>query len=267
MDCKKYYDTVGEVEDGNKYTLMRFEQTFPYLLKSGKLLDVGCGEGYWLNFLMKTDLDISGLDISSVRLEVAKRNTKGRDIPLYLRDIRYLQFDDEEFDQVTALEVLEHIPEWKEALSEILRVSSKRVVITVPYKEKIVYETCKACGIASPHSGHLHSFCEDDFRNLDIGGRVRFANIASPFGLSYYTKIGANFILRKTRNLISNNGHKSGGASILCTNCYEKMPLMKYRERGYEIARRILDGSPSHLLVQIDKLQQSDYLYSRNSPS
>ena len=54
---------------------------------------------------------------------------------MYNEDLTNLSFNDNTFDVVTILEVLEHIPNVKKAIKEAIRVSKKFIVITVPSKE------------------------------------------------------------------------------------------------------------------------------------
>lgn len=253
MDCRRYYDTVGEV-GFNHADLVRFKQTFPHLLESGSLLDVGCGEGYWLNHLdEKKNLDLSGLDISPVRLKIARRNVNKEKILLLVADIRKLPYKDGQFDQITALEVLEHIPNWQDGLSELVRVASKKVVISVPYNEKLKYDICPNCKTDAYLSGHLHSFTENDFKSLDIDGDFTFEKLPRAFGLNHYIKIAFNYTIKGVEKLITMDRESGHALSTVCPNCYEEVPYTKFFERASHRLIRIITRSPEFLLVQIDK--------------
>jgi len=54
-----------------------------------------------------------------------------------LADIEQLPFQDQIFDDVHCISVIEHIPGWYKALREILRVSKKRVILEVPVNSDI----------------------------------------------------------------------------------------------------------------------------------
>ena len=62
---------------------------------------------------------------------------------------------------VTAVEVLEHIPELDEAVKELKRVSRKYILITVPYKERPTPVYCPYCSKVFYKNGHLHYFDEE----------------------------------------------------------------------------------------------------------
>ena len=255
MDCGKYYNQEGELGLKSE-NLERFEKTLQHILEQGSLLDVGCGEGYWLKFLSeRTYLQLSGSDVSQNRINLSKKNINNGKISLSVDDIRELPYESKEFDQVTALEVLEHVPEWQKGLDELIRVASKRVIITVPYNQKLKYEVCPDCGGKAYIDGHLNSFTEDDFQN--INEKVSFEGLQHP--LNYYIKRALKEILIKTQKKAGINNEKSS-ASTICTNCYSNVPYTKYPKSDKKYSKRalsrlskIIEHYPEFLLVQIDK--------------
>jgi ubiquinone/menaquinone biosynthesis C-methylase UbiE len=68
-------------------------------------------------------------------------------------DAGALPFTDDRFDVMTALEVLEHIPEVEKAAWEIVRVARRHIVISVPSH-------------ADNNPEHLHLLSEADLRRL-----------------------------------------------------------------------------------------------------
>ncbi len=100
--------------------------------RAGTMLDVGCGEGFTIERLLRVNghLSIQGLDADARALAEAKK--KHPHIFFQLGDIGELPFDDERFELVLCLEVLEHLREPLPALEELRRVSSRHCVISVP---------------------------------------------------------------------------------------------------------------------------------------
>jgi SAM-dependent methyltransferase len=95
-----------------------------------RLLDVGCGTGRMLTELGRLG-DAVGLDLSDEALRFCRE--RGHDRVLKA-DLTGLPFDDDAFDVVTALDVLEHIEDHVGALRECRRVLSPggRMFMFVP---------------------------------------------------------------------------------------------------------------------------------------
>lgn len=95
------------------------------------ILDVGCGAGGNIKILGEFGA-VTGLDISEEALKFAK--TRGVFKNLVQGNAERLPFPDNTFDLISALDVLEHVPDDQQALREIFRVLKKGglALITVP---------------------------------------------------------------------------------------------------------------------------------------
>lgn len=126
------------------------------------ILDVGCGNGAFLNSLSDV-YETVGLDASSEALKhVHSKSVHG--------DISELPFDPESFDLLTCLEVLEHLPldVFKKALSEIQRVAKKYILISVPNSEDLDYHLviCPECRCWYNPNRHVRSFNSQKLESL-----------------------------------------------------------------------------------------------------
>lgn len=106
------------------------------LKKGDKILDIGCGDGYYLHLLKNLDLglDLAGTDYDEPGLKKARENL-GREIPLKKGDLlKKLPFESESFDKVVMSEVAEHLSNDIKGLEEVYRVLRKggTLVLTVP---------------------------------------------------------------------------------------------------------------------------------------
>lgn len=118
------------------------------------VLDVGCGKGTVTNIVSES-FSIVGADISLEALKHVKP-------PAVQSDICCLPFENDSFDLVLASDIIEHIPEksYKLALSELLRVSKKFILISVPYMEilEALFTTCSECGFSFHVNWHQRSY-------------------------------------------------------------------------------------------------------------
>lgn len=163
--------------------LRRFKRTEKFVMNGlSSALDVGCFLGDWLHFIKnRKHLDsCMGIDISEDR--VAEAQHRFPDIHFRAGKIEAMSLDPKTFDLVTCLEVLEHIENWEDIFQALFRFARKQVIISVPNNEKIEYQVCIHCCKPTPMWGHLHSFNEHDFPEMD-GWRknVHFLKETGPF--------------------------------------------------------------------------------------
>lgn len=100
------------------------------------LLDLGTGRGVFLWPLLSVlpDLPVVAVDTRRDHLETVDAVRRGgiEHLCAQRMDATSLAFDDDAFDVVTALEVLEHIADVQQAVSEVVRVARRFVVASVP---------------------------------------------------------------------------------------------------------------------------------------
>ena len=104
-------------------------------IKGKRVLEIGCGRGAFSKYLLSCGADLVAADFSSSAIDIAKRLLA--DSPpcdIRVADIQNIPFGDNEFDLVISLETLEHVPDWKKGLSELVRVTKPdgQLVITTP---------------------------------------------------------------------------------------------------------------------------------------
>lgn len=103
------------------------------------LLDVGSGRGTFLWPMLDSfpELLVTSVDKDELRATDLQAVHKGGIANLEAKnlDVTELDFSDNTFDVVTMLEVLEHIPQAQIALTQVVRVAKKHVILSVPSKE------------------------------------------------------------------------------------------------------------------------------------
>ena len=131
-----------------KWDYARFDDVFDRI-KGKTVLDVGFGNGEMLERL--SDFEVTGVDINIGNIQEVPYN-----VQIYKMDIRSLDFEDNSFDTVIAMEIIEHNPEEdnERMISELRRVA-ERVIVTVPFEE------------AEPlYKGHTQSFNQEKIDRL-----------------------------------------------------------------------------------------------------
>lgn len=118
----------------NELKLMIWHKTvLEHLLDSGiagkKILEVGCGNGDFTNYLsINHNVDITAVDFSTESIRIAKIKKKifDSDTAIFVvADAQVLPFNDNQFDFVISCECLEHVPDPQKMLNEIYRVLRK----------------------------------------------------------------------------------------------------------------------------------------------
>ena len=67
------------------------------------------------------------------------------------------------------MEVLEHVDDLDRAVGELLRVARKRIIITVPWEEKVAYNLCVYCYRFTPANCHLRRIDREIVEHLFEG--------------------------------------------------------------------------------------------------
>jgi Methyltransferase domain len=119
------YDRYMSNADVAAYLVWRF-------LPARHTLDAGCAFGFVVEAQRELDIDAEGVDVSFFAIDHAAAGARGHVRQGSLLD--RLPFPDAEFDAVTALETLEHLPPEAipAAIAELRRVSRGYVLATIP---------------------------------------------------------------------------------------------------------------------------------------
>ena len=95
-------------------------------LKVGKVLDIGCGSGVYIQEFLKMGFDCTGIDISADMLEACRKIVHADEHPdrihLSQGEVEHLPFRDQEFDLVICIGVLGYLLTDEKALVELKRI-------------------------------------------------------------------------------------------------------------------------------------------------
>jgi 2-polyprenyl-3-methyl-5-hydroxy-6-metoxy-1,4-benzoquinol methylase len=136
---------------------------------ASSILDVGCGEGYTIDYLLRTNgqLSIQGMDYDWPAVQQARASHP--EVLFQLADIRWLPYATESFDLVLCLEVLEHLVEPLPALEELRRVTGRRCLISVPNEPFFMLSNLlrgKNVRAWGNDPEHVHLWTAGQFRHL-----------------------------------------------------------------------------------------------------
>ncbi len=99
----------------------RVKMLTDHLLPGMKVLELGCGTGYFTREITRKNVDLTAIDISPDLLQEAKRNIVSNKIIFALENAYSMNFSNCSFDTVVGSSVLHHL-DIRQALSEIYRV-------------------------------------------------------------------------------------------------------------------------------------------------
>ncbi len=139
-------------EDRQKFFREALDACRKYL--HGRIADVGCGSGAFLQLMSTLDLSstLYGIDFSWSSVTRSRRCASTS--MFAVSDIYHLACCNEAIDTVICMETLEHLEQVNEAITELLRICRKggHVIITIPN------------GACDDYVGHLNFWSENDFR-------------------------------------------------------------------------------------------------------
>lgn len=194
MDYKKIYESqygekkligqkqlqfFGLRELLKRWDINRYDMVCKLASNGERVLDVGCGNGSMLFRLTYKYSKLYGIDITSSRLEDARKTVaeKYSDLPnkfyFYEGDLdRTMEFESDYFDTIICLATLEHVYDTYTLVKEIYRILKPGgdIIVEVPNIAYFKYRIKLLLGIlpitSSPHNweeigwdgGHIHYF-------------------------------------------------------------------------------------------------------------
>ena len=99
----------------------RVKMLTEFIQPESRLLELGCGTGYFTKEIAKTGANIVAIDISPELLKIAENNVPLQNVSFREENAYSMTFEDKQFDYVVGSSVLHHL-DIKKAISETYRV-------------------------------------------------------------------------------------------------------------------------------------------------
>lgn len=176
-----------------------------------KILDVGCGDGYYLYLLSQLgNFQLTGIDSDSDALKNAQKQINAKSLKLVRGDVTKMPFKANTFSKLVCSEVLEHLPDDKKGVMEMYRIMKKggTLCITVPhwnypffwdpvnYILQRVFKTHVKAGFWSGvWNFHVRLYSVEELKNIvkQAGFKIEKIECLTHYGLPfnhYITNIG-----------------------------------------------------------------------------
>jgi len=153
-------------------------------LSINTILDAGCGEGFTMNKLvnLKIGKKIEGVEYSEDSIRYGKKLFPK--LMIKQGSVYDLPYKNNSFDLIICTEVLEHLEEPSKALQEMLRVTKKYLIVSVPNEPLFRLSNFlrgKNFKRLGNDEGHINHWTSWGFKKLLIQNKINVQRTILPF--------------------------------------------------------------------------------------
>lgn len=166
---KGFYDRLGEmdIQKTQEYRTWRME----FIVPKGKIIELGCHAGFDLIVYAQKGFEITGVDVSTSLLELAKKKIAQQPEEVQKRITLINSFiedlpEDKQYDTIILTEVLEHVQEPFPILEKAKKLLAKdgRIYISTPSERWGNYSHVRGIDISEMY----HLLNKNGFVVLDL---------------------------------------------------------------------------------------------------
>jgi ubiquinone/menaquinone biosynthesis C-methylase UbiE len=231
-------DVLGTVNRQRQAVALGYVDELP-LLKGSRVLEIGCGAGYMAIALAQRGFVVQAVDHAPEMIELARRHVKhaGLDDRVHtsIEDAHKLSFEDESFDLVVSLGVINWLYDLRKALVEITRVLQPGGYT--------ILNSIRAHALLNPLAIPAFESTLESMKHLVERAFPHSGRVAAP--LHRYLPKEINRYLRKAKlTVIKSTNVGFGPFTIFNHSLFPKnvevkiqQKLQKYADEGYPIIR------------------------------
>ncbi len=153
--------------------------------KKGKILDIGCGGGDFINLLPKNNWEVYGIEPNQTGFNLSS-DGNNKKMNIYDKKLLSCKFPDNYFDVITMWHVFEHIHKPNKELQEIKRVLKDDAIfiLAVPNIKSFGFKICKEHWFHLDAPRHLYHYDSATIRKILDNNKFEVVKIV--FSLTEY---------------------------------------------------------------------------------
>ena len=166
--------------------------------EDNRILDVGCGNGYYIEYMQNMGWSADGVEIDVE----SYNNSRKRGLSVYLGDLSCLELEKDSYDIITVRHVIEHIKDPKLFLNECysLLKSGGRVYITTPNSQSYCSSKYHDDWLGLDVSRHENIFSVDGLLRLVDNSNFRVIKINTNLRITKFVS-RASYLRRVRKNV------------------------------------------------------------------
>jgi ubiquinone/menaquinone biosynthesis C-methylase UbiE len=191
MYDKKYYDRgAGNILYDwviKLFNWMNLNNFKSYFNKDSLILEVGCGEGKMSRWLSENGFKIEAIDISKEAIDIAKKQNSR--VNYVCGNVFALKRENNYYNEVYSLHVMEHIENVEDSLKEIYRILKKegKLVIRIPNSDSLEAKLAGKKWFHWDEPYHKHHWTCSEFKNILL--KAGFKKVEINFKMLEYKQV------------------------------------------------------------------------------
>lgn len=152
-----YHGSINDYRKKSENDTLRRVKFIKKIYPKGRILDIGSGDGFFMEAMISEGYDVEGIEMSKNRMKKSRKITKGK---ISYFDLRYNLPKMKKFDVITMFHVLEHIRNLHEFLGNVkkLLMPTGTLIIEVPNHSDFQLTLNPNYKDFHYQQGHIHYF-------------------------------------------------------------------------------------------------------------